>query len=438
MKIWLSLAALALVWPAAARGLKGRGADVNTLEAENEALKKRNKHLEAMMQVARTEVHRMDEAVQARKQHHDVGGSDSEVADVDDLKKKLQKTEADKKALVKTLREMLAKNSTKLFKKQAQEKHALEVQCGNERVALQGQIKEANGKCDETKEMAQTLQDQNMDLQRTVHDLRAKLASTVQKDKDLVVDKANLVDTMHNLMRENTNFKQEVQVEAQKEKRLGEEISADQAKLAKFDAKKMKKKLPVPAVAKTVGKKSSPKKHTPLRLNHEESMAAKIAKMRAVNRYIDHADMPEVPADDLSLDVPEKAVAEAPPADQSSDWASMSKQVDAFSKQEDLFAKGKLRVETPQELADGAAVTQHSKGLSDWLGLKVAQAKSAAGAIPKDAEGLSPIDALDPDAVKQELAAQATKVKTDADDGGDGIQDLLSQAKDQLAAMDSA
>merc|ERR1719199_338360 len=129
----------------------------------------------------------------------------------DDLLKKLQAVEADKKSLVQTLRQMLAKNSTKIFQTQAKNaleaKKALEMKCDKDRNTFQTQIKEANSRCDDTKEMAQTLQEQNMDLQRTARDLQGKLTTSEQNQKELIIDKANLVDTMHNLMRESSTLK---------------------------------------------------------------------------------------------------------------------------------------------------------------------------------------------------------------------------------------
>merc|ERR1719487_1936869 len=176
------------------------------------------------MQVARTEVQRMDAA--SRKNHHDDGveGVKVESQEVEDLKKKLHAVEADKKSLVQTLRQLLAKNSTKIFRQQAENavkaQQALEVKCGNDRLAFQAQIKEANGKCDETREMAQTLQEQNMDLQRTARDLRAQLSKSEQSNKDLSVDKASLVTTMHGLMRESSSYQKELKKEVQKEQTL--------------------------------------------------------------------------------------------------------------------------------------------------------------------------------------------------------------------------
>jgi len=126
------------------------------------------------------------------------------------------------------------------------------------------------------------------------------------------------------------------------------------------------------------------------------------------------------------------AYATATPAPDS--WKSMTKQVDAMAKEEEEASK--MRVQAKH--ATGTATTS-SQGYGDWMGtLKLVKAKPAVAAIPKDANGLSPIDAIDPDATKQEKIAAAIKAKTDDDDGGDGIQELLSQAKDQLSAMDKA
>jgi len=147
------------------------------MKAENAGLKKRLMHLEAMMQVARAEVHRMDLLSHSRTVQQNAPQMVSQ--DVADLQKKLLRVQADKKSLVQTLRQMLAKNSTKIYQKQAekavQAKTAVEMKYTKERTGLEAKIKEANDRNAETKELAQTLQEQNMDLQKTVHGLRSKL-----------------------------------------------------------------------------------------------------------------------------------------------------------------------------------------------------------------------------------------------------------------------
>jgi len=426
MKCRLVLAVLGfLIWPAAARGLKtvrvpdATSAVNQNLEAENALLKKRNAHLQAMMQVARTEVHRMDDAVKGR---HDNGGSNADVIgqEVEDLKSQLLKVEADKKSLVNTLRQMLAKNSTQIFRKQAdhavKEKQALEMKCGQERMSFEAQIKEADGKCEETKEMAQTLQEQNMDLQKAVHGFNAKLVKSEQKDNDLSADKANLVDTMHSLMRENTNVKKQLQIETQNEKKATQQLAAVEAKISKL-TKNSPPKVPLRVareqVARAARKIESKDGH--LHMKHEESMTSKFAKMKDINRYIDNVN------DDNSDDVPEPkapqvVVVPAPAAQKDSDWGSVRKSVDAMQQREEKA-----------EMLKGAAAKAAA-----------ARASAAEAAAAKDADGMSPIDALDPEAVKQQKASEETKAKVEGEDGGDDIQALLAQAKDQLHATDAA
>lgn len=438
MKWQCCILVLTFIRPCVSRGLKTpKAPEAFSLEAEIEALKKRNKHLEAMMQVARTEVQRMDAASRKHLEVHVEGGG-KDTQEVDDLKKKLHAVEADKKSLMQTLRQLLAKNSTKIFRQQAEKQQALELKCTNDRIAFQAQIKQANGKCDETKELAQTLQEQNMDLQRTVQDLKAKFSKSEQAGKDLAVDKANLVATMHSLMRESSGYQKELKKEAEKENKLTQELAADEAKLAK--AAKQGKGKPMAKTAKNARKAPlKDVKNAPMHLTHEESMASKMAKMTDINRYIDRADMPEIP-DDSNDNAPEQASVAPTAFSSEKEMKEINKEVDAMQKQEDVFARNQVALEKSQGVTNAASQTPHGKaGLSDWLGLKVAPAKPAAeGAIPRDANGLSPIDALDPDAVKQEKASAAKKAKADADDGGDGIENLLAQAKDQLSAMDAA
>merc|ERR1719258_870475 len=260
------------------------------------------------------------DSLSAKKHVQVQSGSDG--TDIEDLKKKLQAAEAEKKSLVQTLRKMLAKNSTKIFRTQAenavQAKQALEMKCDKERIAFEDQIKASAEKCAESQELAQTLQEQNMDLQKTVRDLRAQLKKSEQKDKEFSIDKQNLVATMHNLMRESSSYRKEVEKEMKKEKSLEEELAAKEAKIAKLTKAKTShkevqqtrsapsQKAPVhlklqkgnaPSDLKLAKGVKSGTHIAPMHLNHEESMASKMAKMKDINRYLDRADMPDIPAD---------------------------------------------------------------------------------------------------------------------------------------------
>jgi len=159
-----------LVQLAGARGLKApRALDdgavlTKQVQAENEALKRRNQQLEAMMQMARAEVQRMDAAAHSRKHGHCAGDAEIFTQEIQDLKKKLAASEADKNELVQTLRQMMAKNNAQIFQKQAEREQqmnmALELKSGNERNALEAQIKAAEGKTEEAKELAASLQNE--------------------------------------------------------------------------------------------------------------------------------------------------------------------------------------------------------------------------------------------------------------------------------------
>jgi len=378
MKMLLTIVGLALVQPLVSRGLKApRAPDASAvlskqLELENEALKKQNQHLEAMMQMARAEVHRMDVAAVhgARKRQQESCG-DTEVLkqEIEDLRKKLQATEADKADVVETLRHMLKKNSTQIFQKQAeraeQMKMALELKCGKEREAFEAQIKEANGKCDETKEVAQNLQDENTDLRKALQSLKAEFNKAVKANHDLASDKANLVSTMQALMRDNSRFKHGLEKEKDLEEKEAKELAADKATLSKLSKKESK------PVAKKKAK--SLLKVVPGHRKHAESTAAQMAHMRTIDKYIDNA---EADSDDFS-----------------------EQQLSAVQRQEELFKKGKVGTH-----------------LSDWLGIK-AQVPKAAAAEKK----------------------LAKKPKAIADDGGESeAEDILSDAKAQLAAMEAA
>lgn len=124
--------------------------------------------------------------------------------------------------------------------------------------------------------------------------------------------------------------------------------------------------------------------------------------------------------------------------------ASLRKQSKVAAKRIDAMLKPKHKppkVDAKQQAVKEAAAakalaheltaTKSGQDLSSWLGMRPKTA--AAGAIRKDKDGMSPIDALDPDMVNQEKQ----KKKSDSNAGGDDIDSLLKQAKDQLAAMDS-
>jgi hypothetical protein len=398
-----------------------------------------------MMKVARAEVHRLDLAAKAQRKHEqdDKAAGATEVLNQEneDLKKKVQAMQADKKALVQTLRQMLAKNSTKIFRQQAdranQMKFAMEMKLGKERQSLEAQlgesqnkIQEAQNKCEDTRELAQSLQEENLALRKHYKDVKEKLAKSSQTAKDLQLDKANLVATMHGLMRDTTRAKQELHSEKAVEQKEEKEIEADRAKLAKL--------LPKPKV-KRHPKPSKQKSKKALGHKHEESMAAQLAHLKAIDHYIIRSAEASAAEMDIDLEKTQKV---------------QEQQEESAAKAEKLLAEraGEVQPEDPAEekvqekAVDEAAMAANSaaptgkelnSGLSGWLGIKAPLPKKAvADAIPKDANGLSPIDALDPPAVKKEKKAEAPKKEVDDDDGSGEIASLLAQAKSQLKAMD--
>merc|ERR1740117_626385 len=106
-----------------------------------------------------------------------------------------------------------------------------------------------------------------MDLQRTVQDLRAKLTASSKTDDSLKDDKANLVNTMHSLMRENGVVKKDLRAEKDNVKKEAQEIATDEAKIAKL-VKKPKVAKPAAAKKTTRKLKASAKnaKNAPLKL----------------------------------------------------------------------------------------------------------------------------------------------------------------------------
>lgn len=442
MKWQIALSVLALILPVTARvGLKTPKASAVDLGAENAALKKQVVKLEKMMKMAKQEVQRMDVMVK-------------DPANPAHVMMKLKAAEADKKQLVQALRQMLTRNSTKIFEKQAkdelQHQQELTEKWTKERQAMQAQVAAANGKVEEAKEMVQTLQEQNMDLYKKVGEMKPKLEKAEATAKELGADKANLVQTMHGFMRENSKITQELNIEKQKESKLEKELAAwqeaDEEKQKVEDAKKLKlgkltKKqgantAPKPVVKAPVAqarKVSSKSTSTPLHLSHEESMASKLAKMGNINRYMDRI-YDTYNAEDSNGNMVEQFQSDSPPPTApatQNQWSNdITKSVAKLEKEEAHTAPRKISFKNVKdEKAAG------KEDLSNWLGLNTAAGRqSAARAIPKDANGLSPIDALDPDAVKQ---AKEQK-DADDDDGGDSIKSLLTQAKEQLNEMDRA
>lgn len=350
------------------------------LETENEALRKRNQHLESMMQMARAEVQRMDAAA-AGHHHRRHGNCGTEIdilkQEILDLQNKLRQSDSDKNDLVESLRHMLQKNATKNFEREAVEranraeslKMALEVKCGKERQALEAQLQAAGGQCDDTKEVAKNLQEENADLKKKLADASAEMALTSKTNKELSTDKVQLVTTMQGLMRENSRFKHGLQKVTEQEEKEASDLVATKAQLAKL-AKIAKKALtPEKKPAKAMLKVGA-------HMHHEHLTDAQRAHMKEIDKYIDSAD----------------------PASKDAPFFS-DQQMGLIKKQDELIKKGKVGVR-----------------LSDWLGIKPPAPKPPAPSA----------------------AAKATpNKKVAADDDGEAeAEDLVKQASDQLAAME--
>jgi len=388
-----------------------------------------------MMQVARKEVHRMDVEIRSsRSQQQDKSATDVSDQATSALAGKLHMLETEKKSLMQTLRKMLDRNSTRIFQKEAQNAERAEkdlsAKFDKERSDLQAHIKEANDKAEEAQDLAQTLQQQNLDLKKSQLDLQAKLKVAEENDKGLATDKANLMETLHGFMRENMRIKKALAASDEKQSRIAKQLAVDEAKITNLT-----KNAQRPAAAKPARKPVS--KNAPLHLKHEDSTALRMSKMNHINDYIDRSysgDDSSDSSETISENILEKVDATTAKPRKESYWSGVAKQEGALEKNLRVPA-GDLKHVSAKSDQD-----HQDQDLGKWLGLKSAAA--AKGAIPLDADGMSPIDALDPEAVKQEKtkqkAAEVTKAKDDEDDGGDGIDKLLSQAKEQLDAMDRA
>merc|ERR1719454_856842 len=114
-------------------------------------------------------------------------------------------------------------------------------------------------------------------------------------------------------MRESSGYKKELQQEGQKEHALTEKLAAEEAKLAKLSSPKAKKtaqkQQPVPKVSEKVHVKQA-SNIKPMHLNHEESMASKMAHLKDINRYLDRANMPDIPDDELESQLDEQPTPE--------------------------------------------------------------------------------------------------------------------------------
>jgi len=245
---------------------------------------------------------------------------------------------------------------------------------GKERQALEAQVQAASGKCDDTKELASNLQEENADLKQKLGDSRTEIAKTAQVNKELTSDKKQLVTTMQNLMRDNTKFKHGIQKVSDQEKKEAAELSASKALLVK-----LAKRNPTAAAKKQAKTllKSMPRRHEHVSDAQRTHLKKENLEM---DRYIDSAE----PADD-------------------GDFVT-DQQLRAVRKQEDLIAKGKVGTH-----------------LSDWLGLKPAPKIAAEVAAPKKAPANQKADADDGGEGEAEALvtqAKAQLVDMERDDSG--------------------
>lgn len=411
------------------------------LQAENKDLIRRNTKLEGLLQMARAKVQKAK--VIAEKQSQIPGGSPEVLKqEIEDLKIKVEAEEIDKKALVQTLRQMLARNTTQAFQKQAERDRVkisnLASKCGEERHELQAQSKEATEKIEEMKELSQSLQGQNLDLKKELVGVRAALAKAVSKTKELSVDKANLLATMNGMMRESAKAKAALQNEEHIERTEAEELRNDTAVIANLthEGTRPTATKNAPRKTKQMTRKLQKVPVTLVHHKHEESMAAQLAHMKDIDRYLDSVYTARVDRDGVSGQPPVAAASLGKRWQQAtlaasnvSDWKNVGTQVDILQTQDALLKTGE-RAEGSQDRKE------HGNNLTNWLGFH--SQPNVPDKFSKNKDGLSPIDALEPEAVKQKKQVGAQQEKLDADDGGDGIQDLLAQANEQIAVMDGS
>jgi len=288
-KWFISLAALALPQCADSRALKTLRQPVahavwaKELEEENEDLRRQNRNLESMVQMQHS---------QSQENHREAAESCGDIVDVlkqeiSDLKEKLRAANADKKDLVQSLRGMLTKNATYMFQRRAEQaeeeavrshdmKMALELKFGKEKQALEAQVQEAKGKCDDVKEAAQGLQEENGGLQAKLSATQTELAQSQKINKDLTADKNHLLATLQGLMRDDSKYKHGLEAV---EKREAQELATDKVLIGNLQKNMVK------TATTSVGNQRKPISHwrRPDRLS-----AADLKHLKDIDRYMDN------------------------------------------------------------------------------------------------------------------------------------------------------
>jgi myosin heavy subunit len=283
---------------------------------------------------------------------------------------------------------MMSNNATQMYQRQAERseqeaqsaremKMAFELKCGKEKQALEVQLQATSGKCDNAKEVAQQLQEDNANLQQKLSDAHDLLAKNSKVNKELLSDKKNLVTTTQQLMRQNSKLKHTLEKETADKTKQAAELVAAKASIAKLS------KMELSSAAKKQVKtalKAFPGHH------HQHLSEKDKAHMRDMDKYIDSA---ESEGDELA-----------------------ESQLRAVQQEDELLEKGKVGTH-----------------LTDWLGLK-ASPKPAAAA-PESSPTLVKAPA------KQKASADDSAESVVAS-GKKGVEEGDSETPSATAAGDGA
>lgn len=362
--------------------------EIETLRRENADLRQRNDELE-----------RRNAALE--------GGTGQQQGalngEVKDLRKKVQGLEEDKQAMIHTMQQFMRTNETETLTKSLQKEietmkrqHLqMDMRYQQKIAKLQKRLQDATDKSKDMKEVTKEVQEDNVNKDQTIDQLKVQLNQFQQVQTEAALDKKQLLTTLQGVLRENTAFQNSLK-DVQDKLKQSEDVR-------KRDCPASQTQTVVPRAQKRTNKvePQTPQQQVAEAQNMDSGDdIATMGEALPINKYITtvrEQDIEngagvaqDVAQDDSSLDVEQPMPRKAQATAQESMATSMQNE-------EDLPPSLKLNA------AHSAPVRS---ALSRWLGVNGA-AEAAAARLPAQPKSqASSIDNSDP-AQSTSLLAQA-------------------------------
>jgi len=292
-------------------------------------------------------------------------------ADVKDLRKKIQGLEEDKQAMIHTMQQFMRTNETETLTNSLKQELAttqrqhlkMEMKYQQKIAILEKRLKESTDKNKAIGEISKELQEDDMNKDQTIDQLKVQINSFQQAQNAAAADKKQLLSTLQGVLRENTHF-QNVIAETQGKLKQSEQVR-------KRDCPVSGGSKPKPKVEPRTSQKQAIEAQ-----NADGDAIATMSEALPINKYI--TSVSDQNMEDSTQDDSSSPAADQPSDPEKASPAASENSVPAAASENSIPAEQDLPPSLRSSSPHSAPV---KSALSRWLG--GSQFEAAASRLPQ-------------------------------------------------------